>query len=94
MQSKKKTTKNKSRKLSHMRTSKRGRDFRSKSKQHYSKIKNINRTLKNVFTKSRKKSPNQLKYEELLENYNEWMVQLLRYRSSKQAVIKIGRAHV
>ena len=87
MSSKKKTTKNKSRKLSHMRTSKRGRDFRSKSKQHYSKIKNINRTLKKSLTKSRKKSSNQLKYEELLENYNEWMVQLLRYRSSKQAVI-------
>ena len=32
MSSKKKTTKKKSRKLSHMRTSKRGRDFRSKSK--------------------------------------------------------------
>tara|TARA_A100001388_G_C28673845_1_gene452965 strand:+ start:133 stop:693 length:561 start_codon:yes stop_codon:yes gene_type:complete len=87
MSSKKKTMKNKSRKLSHVRTSKRGRDFRSKSKQHYSKIKNINRTLKKNFTKLRKKSPNQLKYEELLENYNKWMIQLLRYKSSKQAVI-------
>ena len=87
MSSKKKTTKNKSRKLSHMRTSKRGRDFRLKSKKRYSKIKNINRTFKKSSKKTKKKSSEQMKYEELLENYNEWMLQLLRYKSAKQAVI-------
>lgn len=86
MSSKKKTTKNKSRKLSHLRTSKRGRDFRLKSKRHYTNIKNTNRTYKKSLIKPNKSS-DQIKYEEILEGYNKWMLQLLKYKSSKQSVI-------
>jgi len=73
--------------INQTRTSKRGTDHRSLSNKRYTKTTNIDRTYNSRLDKSYKKTKEQLKYEELLQGYDSWMHQLLKYKSSHQATI-------